>query len=165
MYSVLVGMSAAIVLISALGVVSTKNIVHAAIYLLITLLGVSVIFLLEFAEFLALVQILIYAGAITIVLLFAVMLTRDIDQKDMENNSNRAWMALITFGIFIVFTLSIWYQNWSITEIVYDAPNNFRLLATALFSEFLVPFEIASLVLLVALIGAVVLTREGRDGA
>jgi NADH-quinone oxidoreductase subunit J len=165
MYSVLVGMSAAIVLISALGVVSTKNIVHAAIYLLITLLGVSVIFLLEFAEFLALVQILVYAGAITIVLLFAVMLTRDIDQKDMENNSNRAWMALITFGIFIVFTLSIWYQNWSITEIVYDAPNSFRLLATALFSEFLVPFEIASLVLLVALIGAVVLTKEGRDGA
>ena len=159
MYSVLVGMSAAIVLISALGVVSTKNIVHAAIYLLITLLGVSVIFLL------ALVQILVYAGAITIVLLFAVMLTRDIDQKDMENNSNRAWMALITFGIFIVFTLSIWYQNWSITEIVYDAPNSFRLLATALFSEFLVPFEIASLVLLVALIGAVVLTKEGRDGA
>jgi NADH-quinone oxidoreductase subunit J len=165
MYSVLVGMSAAIVLISALGVVSTKNIVHAAIYLLITLLGVSVIFLLEFAEFLALVQILVYAGAITIVLLFAVMLTRDIDQKDMENNSNRAWMALITFGIFIVFTLSIWYQNWSITEIIYDAPNSFRLLATALFSEFLVPFEIASLVLLVALIGAVVLTKEGRDGA
>ena len=161
----LTSLTASIILFSALGVVLTKNIVHAAIFLLVALIGVSAIFLVQLAEFLALVQILIYAGAVIIVLMFAIMLTRETEQATISNNPGQWILGVVCSLVFLGFCFAIFTTDWLITEYFVHESGRFVALGKALFSEFLVPFEIASLVLLVALIGAVILTKEGREGA
>ena len=154
--------AAALTIGGGLGVVMTRNIVYAAFALLASMMGVSGIFLLMFAEFLALVQVLIYGGAVVIVILFALMLTR---VQDFENLSdNRQWpvAAVVAAAIFGLLAASIVATS---VRTVDRTPVGFGELGEILFTEWAVPFEVASLVLLVALIGAVVLVRTsgGRD--
>ena len=99
----LTSLTASIILFSALGVVLTKNIVHAAIFLLVALIGVSAIFLVQLAEFLALVQILIYAGAVIIVLMFAIMLTRETEQATISNNPGQWILGVVCSLVFLGF--------------------------------------------------------------
>lgn len=161
----LTSLAASVVLFSSLGVVLTRNIVHAAIFLLVALIGVSAVFLVQLAEFLALVQILIYAGAVIIVLMFAIMLTRETEQAAISNNPGQWILGSVCALLFAGFCFAIFSTEWLVTDYVVHEAGRFIALGKALFSEFLVPFEIASLVLLVALIGAVILTKEGREGA
>ena len=151
-----------VTVLAAFGVVATRNIVHAALFLLAALLGVAGLFVLLYAEFLALVQLLLYGGAITIVILFALMLTRSGEyQVDSET---RRWpvAALVSAGLFAlmaaVFVADAEQFNSGEREGV-----PFETLARDLFVDWAVPFEIASLVLLVALVGAVVIGRAGRE--
>lgn len=146
----------------ALGVVMSRNIVYAAFALLASLIGVAGLFLLAFAEFLAMVQLLIYGGAVVIVILFALMLTRIEDFEHLSDNRQWPIAAIVAIGLFVVMTASI------ITTSVRTTARegvSFRSLGTELFTQWAIPFEVASLVLLVALIGAVVLVRTtgGRD--
>lgn len=153
----------ALTLGGALGVVMTRNIVYAAFALLASLLGVAGMFLLVFAEFLALVQILIYGGAIVIVILFALMLTRIDDFEHITDHKGWPIAAIISIGMFGLFIASIIGTNVKTVAERQGVP--FTDLGNSLFVQWAVPFEIASLVLLVALIGAVVLVRTsgGRD--
>lgn len=140
----------------ALGVVATRNVVHAALFLLLSLLGAAGAYLLLFAEFLALVQVLIYGGAVTIVVLFAVMLTRSSEYPRITDN--RQWpLALITA---LVLASVLGAAFWAAPETAAEpqAPE-FTGLASSLFTKWALPFEIASLVLLVALIGAIIIAR------
>lgn len=140
----------------ALGVVATRNVVHAALFLLLSLLGAAGAYLLLFAEFLALVQVLIYGGAVTIVVLFAVMLTRSSEYPRITDN--RQWpLALITA---LVLAVVLGAAFWVAPEVTAEpqAPA-FTGLASSLFTKWALPFEIASLVLLVALIGAIIIAR------
>jgi NADH:ubiquinone oxidoreductase subunit 6 (subunit J) len=149
----------ALILGGALGVVMTRNIVYAAFALLAAMMGVAGVFLLAFAEFLALVQVLIYGGAVVIVLLFALMLTR---LEDFENLSdNRQWplAAVVAVALFGLFVAAIVTTNVRTVE---GQSVGFEELGSSLFTQWAVPFEVASLVLLVALIGAIVLVREGE---
>ena len=151
---------AAIALGGALGVVMTRNIVYAAFSLLASLLGVAGLFLIAFAEFLALVQVLIYGGAIVIVILFALMLTRI---QDFENLSgNRQWpiAAVVSVGVFALLAASVIYTTVKTVPDRQAVP--LEDLGRTLFEQWAVPFEIASLVLLVALIGVVVMV--GANG-
>ncbi len=150
---------------AAAGVVATRSVVYAAVYLLISLIGVAGLFLMMLAEFIALAQVLIYGGAITIVLLFAIMLTRAPEQANLEDNSQRPLAAMVCSGLFALLVAAALATPWRTREPDTDPMAEFTALSELLFSEFLLPFEIASLVLLVALIGAVVLTRGGREGA
>ena len=144
----------------ALGVVMTRNIVYAAFALLVSLMGVAGVFLLAFAEFLALVQVLIYGGAIVIVILFALILTR---LEDFEHLSdNRQWPIAVVAALAIFGLLAASILNTSVRTTERQGVA-FTDLGDTLFAQWAVPFEIASLVLLVALIGAVVLVR-GDDG-
>ena len=161
----LTSLTASIILFSSLGVVLTRNVVHAAIFLLVTLIGVSALFLVQLAEFLALVQILIYAGAVIIVLMFSIMLTRETEQTAVSNNTGKLMLGGVSLLVFAGFCFAIFMTDWIIADYVSNEVGRFVALGKALFSDFLVPFEIASLVLLVALVGAVILTREGREGA
>ncbi len=154
---------AAVALLAAFGVVFTRNIVHAALFLLASLLGVAGAFVLLYAEFLALVQILIYGGAITIVILFALMLTRSSEyEEDAGSGRSTVVAAVVATGLFAlmaaVFVADAERFNSSEREGV-----AFETLARDLFVEWAVPFEAASLVLLVALVGAVVIGRAGRE--
>ena len=140
----------------ALGVVATRNVVHAALFLLLSLLGAAGAYLLLFAEFLALVQVLIYGGAIIIVVLFAVMLTRSSEYPRITDN--RQWpLALLTAAALSgVLGAAFWLAPEVVAEP--QAPE-FTDLAASLFTKWALPFEIASLVLLVALIGAIIIAR------
>ena len=152
----------ALTLGGALGVVMTRNIVYAAFSLLASLMGVAGIFLLAFAEFLALVQVLIYGGAIVIVILFALMLTRIEDFEHLTDHRQWPIAAIVAIAVFGIFAATIVTTTVRTTE---REGISFEALGDSLFTQWAVPFEVASLVLLVALIGSVVLVRStgGRD--
>ena len=151
---------ASVTLGGALGVVLTRNVVHAALALLLSLFAVAGVYLLLYAEFLALVQVLIYGGAIIIVLLFAIMLTRGSEYPRISDNRQWPLAALAALGVLGVLIPSFLIGSLDNTQAHSPA---FSDLANSLFTRWAIPFEIASLVLLVALIGAIIIARPGRD--
>ncbi len=168
----------AIILVgSALMVVGLRNIVHSALALIVLFAMAAGIYLLLNAEFIAIVQILIYAGAVTILILFAVMLTRTNNVRSNSNPNNRQWWAgaiiSIVVGAAIIFAVSLSQFSTASAGIGtgYGAsvtcalpPNNVVYIGQLLYSptcySYVLPFEIASLVLLVAIVGAIVIGRE-----
>ena len=169
MSEVLFVIAAVLTLGGGLGVVATRNVVHAALALLLSLVAVAGIYLLVFAEFLALVQVLIYGGAIVIVLLFAIMLTRS--QEYPRISDNPQWPLAIVAGLAVFGVLTAAFL-WKLPEetvvrggeVVAVEPQSPGLvkIGNTLFTDWAVPFEVASLVLLVALIGAIVIASPGR---
>ena len=151
---------AAICLAGALGVVMTRNVVYAALLLLLALLGVAGLYLVLLAEFLALVQVLIYGGAIIIVALFVIMLTRQQEFRTMTDNPQWPLAGLISIAVFAVLFLAMREGSPFANE---RGSLGFAELGDSLFAQWAVPFEVASLVLLVALIGAIVIAREGGE--
>jgi NADH:ubiquinone oxidoreductase subunit 6 (subunit J) len=150
----------AVILGSAFMVVTTGNLIHAALWLIVTLFGVAVLYAVLDAGFLAVVQVVIYIGAIAILFIFAVMLTRK-EMRDRGPQSNRAWwlsaiIALLTFGGLIAI-----FRSWSdFSRLPASLPAGYdpiELLGNALVSPtaFVLPFEVASVLLLAALVGAV----------
>ena len=141
--------------------VATRNVVHASLALLLSLLAVAGIYLILFAEFLAIVQVLIYGGAITIVLLFAIMLTRTAEYPRITDNRQWPFAAAAAVATLAVLAGSFWTNASVSTE-----PHSPALtdLANSLFTRWAIPFEVASLVLLVALIGAIIIARESEEG-
>ena len=141
-------------------VVTTRNLVHAAFWLVATLFGVAVVFALLDAGFLAVVQVVVYIGAIAILFIFAVMLTRK-DMRDQGPQMNRNWwigalLSVLTFG-GLYFLL----QGWTgLSKTASDIPSGFDgvgELGNALVSPdaYVLPFEVASVLLVAALVGAV----------
>ena len=152
----------ALTLGGALIVVMSRNIVYAAFGLLASMVGVAGLFLLAFAEFLALAQLLIYGGAIVIVILFALMLTRIEDFESLSDHPQWPIAAIVAIAVFGVIAATVVGTAVPDSE---RASISFTALGTSLFTEWAVAFEVASLILLVALIGAVVMVRStgGRD--
>ena len=142
------------------GVVVTRNVVHAALALLVSLIAVAGLYLVLFAEFLALVQVLIYGGAIIIVLLFAIMLTRNSEYPRITDNKQWPLAALAALAF-----LGILIPSFLINRVDDTSPQNalFTGIGESLFTTWAVPFEIASLVLLVALIGAIIIARSDEE--
>lgn len=141
-----------------LGVVLVRNVVYAALFLILTLLAVAAFYILLATEFLALVQILIYAGAVTILLLFVLMLTRARDAPKALDGPQKPLAALAGLALFGVLATVVAGTTWpgdsgEITRVPFES------IGDALFRKWAVPFEVASLVLLVALVGAIVLAR------
>jgi len=150
----------AVILLSALFVVISRNLVHAALWLIVTLFGVAVLYAILSASFLAVVQVVIYIGAIAILFIFAVMLTRK-ELLDHGPQLNRAWWLSGAVAV-LTFAALLWMlQGWSgFTTTAADMPAGFDSLSAlgeALISPdaYVLPFEIASVLLLAALIGAV----------
>ncbi len=156
-------------LFAALRVVTTGNLVHAALWLIATLFGIAVTFAILNASFLAVVQVVVYIGAISILFIFAVMLTRK-EMRDRGPQMNRNWwfgalLAAITF-VGLVLLLYGW-NGVSKTASVY--PSDFDAvgaLGNALISPdaYVLPFEVASVLLVAALIGAVYVAFNPRSG-
>lgn len=159
---------AAILIGSALAVVLLRNIVHAALFLVAVFAAAAGIYVLLNAEFIAIVQILVYAGAVTILILFAIMLTQNPNSR-ASNPVNRQWFiaGLIAVALCagIVFAFA---QNNAIGALANQAVGGPQGTVVAigqlLYSpngySYVLPFEIASLVLLVAIVGAIVIGRE-----
>ena len=161
--------TAVVILASAVMVVSSRNLVHAALWLVSALFGVAVLYALLNAGFLAVVQVVIYIGAIAILFIFAVMLTRR-EMRDTGPGLNKNWwvsalMSILTFG-GLAYLLSSW-SGFSQTSAAipsgFDAVN---ALGEALISPdaFVLPFEVASVLLVAALVGAVYIAFNPRSG-
>ena len=158
----------ALILGAAIMVVTVKNIIHSALWLITSFFGVGALYLLMEAEFIAIVQVLVYVGAISILILFAIMLTRHVTGEGVRQLYQRWWIALLVaamlFGLLILPT--VYNYNWSV---VTPQPGQPEAIATSLelgkafMQEYLLPFELASVLLLVALIGAIVIAFEERS--
>jgi NADH-quinone oxidoreductase subunit J len=153
-------MAAAILMVvAAVRLVTTKNVVHGALYLVLVLFGAAVTYLLFLAEFVAWVQVLIYIGAVVVLLLFGLMLTRAPIGRTALDNQQRGAAALIALGIFGAMATVLWFTFEGKTIKFEDAFSTTELGRT-LFTEFVLPFEVVSVLLLAALVGAVVLARR-----
>jgi NADH-quinone oxidoreductase subunit J len=146
----------------ALGMLVTRNVVHAAFWLLEVMLAIAGLFLLLSAEFMALVQILIYAGAVSVLLLFVVMLTlrrREDAVRPRDASLPGIAMSLVFLGVVLV---GVARAEWPLAEMPERTPDT-GMLGELLFTQWVLPFEVASLVLLVALIGAVWWSGEAES--
>ncbi len=153
---------------AALGVVTSRNLVHAALFLAVTLTGIGGVFLVLHADFVALVQLLVYVGAIAVLFLFGLMLTRAPIGREALDSQNRGMAIAISVTMFVVM-VSLIIQSGSAfvaenPDVIDGAP--IAEIGLAIFSNWVFPFELLSMLLLGALIGAILLSRRetGESG-
>ena len=155
------GIIAFMMIIAALRVVTTKNVVHAALYLVIVLAGVAAQFILVGAEFIGITQVLVYIGAIVVLFLFGIMLTRAKlgvdDTVGKERHVMAGLVALLLLGV-MSYALIDGFRDVKIGE--RSPASNTALVSDSIFSTYLIPFEAVSVLLLAALIGAIVVARK-----
>lgn len=154
-----------ILIFSAIMVISARNIVHSAFYLGVTLLCTAVFFILLRAQYLAAVQVLVYIGAVVVLILFALMLTRTAVGKDTNISSKQTvFAAIVSFLLFaalsIVFNITNLGGLEDVSQINIISIKDF---SNILFSKYTLPFEVASVLLLAALVGSVVLAARHRQ--
>ncbi|NUU26183.1 MAG: NADH-quinone oxidoreductase subunit J [Streptomycetaceae bacterium] len=160
---VLIGL---VVLGSALLVVTTRQIVHAALWLVVTLGGLAAEYLLLTAEFIAWVQVLIYVGAVVVLLLFGLMLTRAPIGRSTELDAPHRWPAVLVAVGAAATLLTVVVDAFHATYLDLDKTDDGSARATgeSLFRAWVLPFEVLSVLLLAALIGAIILSRtRGQD--
>ncbi len=166
LYEILFWLFAVVMGVSAIRVVTARNVVHAALYLVATLLGAAIMFVLLFAEFVAWVQVLVYVGAIVVLMLFGLMLTRAPIGKGSFDNDQRPLAAVCALAIFVVSSV-IMIDAFEGQEIDFTRTDGTtsKQVGNAIFSDFVLPFEVVSVLLLAALVGAVVISRRDDVGA
>jgi NAD(P)H-quinone oxidoreductase subunit 6 len=153
---------AAMTIGAALGVVLFSNIVYSAFLLGGVFISVSGIYLLLNADFVAAAQILVYVGAVNVLILFAIMLVnKREDFKPMKN----AWLrpiatGLVCAGLFALLSTMVIATPWHIPNVIPDASSSIIKLGKHFFTDFLLPFELASVLLLMAMVGAIILARR-----
>jgi NADH-quinone oxidoreductase subunit J len=161
--------AALLTLFSAAQVVRQRKLMHAAFWLISVLMGVAVIFVLLESRFYAVVEVLVYIGAISILIIFAVMLTRKV-MDESETQMNRWWgVAFIPeIGLFLILAFVFW--QWplfnSTVRTVPSGGEDIAALGKALVAPegFMLPFEVSSVLLVAALIGAIYLAAERKGG-
>ncbi len=154
---------AVVMVAAAVGVVRTRNVVHAALYLVVVLAGVAAQFILLAAEFVAWVQVLIYIGAVVVLFLFGIMLTRAPMRSDLPlDNDQRlpALVAAVALAALLVVAVVDAFGGARIDFTGRAGPTPTAEVAQSIFRTFVAPFELVSVLLLAALIGAVVLARR-----
>lgn len=181
---------AIIAVVGALGVVLSDDIVHAALALVLTLVMTAGVYVLLSAEFLGLVQILVYGGGVSILVLFAVMITRVRDSRDPLTGAQKPFAVAAGLAVAAVLALMVVSSDWRVAASPVEArflpaddnrqpsPDEVTRVFTTLdgakvadtrgighdlYRNFAVPFELASLVLLVALVGAIIIARGEED--
>ena len=160
---------AAAIVWGALRVVTTKNVVHAALYLVLVLAMVGAQYVLLAAEFVAATQVLVYIGAIVVLFLFGVMLTRAKIGQDVELTHKHAIAGGVASAVLLLAVMAyalIDEYGWTRTKLPADTriatvdASNSATVSDSIFGDFLVPFEVISVLLLAALVGAIVLARK-----
>jgi NADH-quinone oxidoreductase subunit J len=145
---------------AALAVVTSKNLFHSALFLILSFVGVASLYVLLEAPFLAAVQVLVYVGAIAILVVFAIMLTRRLMAEDLvQRNAQWGWSALGAVLLFVALGVILFQVNWPVVEAAVPK-ETISALGQDLMGRYLVPFEVASVLLLVALVGSIIIARE-----
>ena len=146
--------------LAAIRVVTTKNVVHAALYLVVVLAGVAAQYILLAAEFTAVVQVLVYIGAIVVLFLFGIMLTRaPIGRADNLDNDQR--LLSLVVSVFVLGLLgAILWDAFGDTKLDNTTVQTSGDVGLSIFQDYVIPFEVISVLLLAALVGAVVIARR-----
>ena len=165
--NIIFGLLAVTMGVAALRMVTTRNVIHAALCLVIVLAGVAAMYVLLAAEFLAVVQVLVYIGAIVVLFLFGIMLTRAKVGGETDVDNDQRWIGLLVCSFLLaILGVTLWQafgeESLNLTNSVAAGASgtNTQLVADSIFSQYLVPFELASVLLLAALVGAVVVARR-----
>ncbi|MGH8991556.1 MAG: NADH-quinone oxidoreductase subunit J family protein [Acidimicrobiia bacterium] len=154
---------AAVMAAAAIAVVTVPNVVHAALSLVVVLAGVAAQYILLQAEFVGLVQVLIYIGAVIILFLFGIMLTRSPMKRNIElDNNQRLAAGAVAALILVVLTVRLFdsFGGIDIDLAQAAAANDTSAVADSIFRVYVVAFEVVSMLLLAALVGAIVLARK-----
>ena len=158
--NIVFGFIAALMLYGAVRVVTTENVVHAALWLVVVLAGMGGLYILLQAEFVAVTQFMVYIGAIVVLILFGVMLTRTPGAEGVESNKKMVPIGIVTaLLLFSVMAYSL-IDSFGSDQVRPTAGNPTEELSDAIFSSYLLPFELVSVLLLAALIGAIGLARK-----
>jgi NADH-quinone oxidoreductase subunit J len=155
------------------GTITRRNVIHALLLLVFTLINIAAIFFLTQAYFLAMVQILVYAGAIMVLFVFVLMFLnlRTFEQEEQTHRGQR-WIALVlsvlVLAEFVIILAGITFTSarggWS-PDAITAAGGSTRVFSQELFNTMLLPFEVASVILLVAMVGAIILVKREKAGA
>jgi NADH-quinone oxidoreductase subunit J len=146
--------------LSALRMVTTKNLVHAALYLTVVLAGAAGIYILLGAEFVAVTQILVYIGAIVVLMLFGLFLTRAPLGKAQDLDNEQRWLAALVSLLLLAGLIVVLQRAFKGTHVAVTHLHPTAELGISIFRDFVIPFEVASVLLLAALVGAVVIARR-----
>jgi NADH-quinone oxidoreductase subunit J len=159
---------AGLAVVSAIAVIVQRNPVHSAVALIFTLLSLAGLYLMLYAPFVAGVQIIVYVGGIMVLFLFVIMLVR-IEQVEKEHRFNRQWLVglatALALGGLMIFVY--WKGQAILPSTVQTLPeeSNTQQVGLALYGRYMLPFEVASLLLLVAMVGAVLMARKRVEPA
>lgn len=160
LYDIIFYLFAAVTIFSAYLVVTVRNIVYSAFSLLFTLFGIAGLYALLGADFVAIVQLIVYVGGILILMIFGVMLTNKITSVQIKTSAWQILPATIGVGIFGGFLLAVLLNtNWRNLTIESSPPTTLQL-GQLLMNEWVLPFELLGIILLIALLGAASIARK-----
>jgi NADH-quinone oxidoreductase subunit J len=168
MVSVFFYLIAAVMVGAAIVVVTSRNVVRAALALIVVFAGVAAQFILLAAEFVAVTQVLVYIGAIMVLMLFGIMLTRARIGRDVDATNDHWWSGVITALLLVgvmAYALVDYYGGDKMPadrQINSIADSNTATVSDSIFAQYLIPFEVVSVLLLAALVGAIVIARKDR---
>ncbi len=154
------GITAFVMAVGAVRVVTTKNVVHGALWLMVVLAGVAGNFILLAAEFAAVVQVLVYIGAIVVLFLFGIMLTRAPIGREVGLDNHQRIPSLLVGLLVFGLLASVLAKQWGTQHVHPATVQRTADVANSIFTQYVVPFEAVSVVLLAALVGAVVIARR-----
>lgn len=165
MEMVIFGILAAVAVAAGVGVIAQRSAVRSALFLLVNFCCLAGLYILLNAQFVAVVQVIIYAGAVVVLFLFVVMLLGMERAEEAPDPRRYQWIAAVLLGVLLLAGM-VWALLPAGRETVQAlAPtDNVREIGVALLTRFAIPFELASVVLLVAIIGAVVLAKRRLEG-
>lgn len=162
-YSIVFYVFAFITLTGAGIVVFSRNIVYSAFSLLFTFFGVAGLYVLMMADFLAVTQMLIYVGAILVLVIFGVMLTTNVIDVQLRSGTIHVLPAMVLVAALGAALLHVfWYTDWNVLPQPLEVEETAPQIGSMFLGTYVLPFEVASVILLVALIGAAMIARRGR---
>ncbi|MED4224855.1 NADH-quinone oxidoreductase subunit J [Neobacillus cucumis] len=153
---------ALVAIIGGVLLLNLNKVIHMVVALIFTFVAIAGIYVLLSAEFVAVVQILIYSGAITIIMLFGIMLTKHNDESEPKTGRLRKFLLLLGVVGF-AFAVYIGIYNFNIEPVATKLhENNTLQIGQALYSKYIIPFELTSVLLLVALVGSIILAKNDK---
>ncbi|MEX2161843.1 MAG: NADH-quinone oxidoreductase subunit J [Anaerolineales bacterium] len=156
---------AAVAVIAAVAMLASRNAVYSALFLILNFATIAIFFLLLGAPFIAMAQVTVYAGAIMVLFLFVIML---LGAEQVQSRHKGGWqrpIAILLALVLVVETGYLIFGRGALSAVVQPVASDYanpQAIGNALFSDFLLPFEVTSVLLLAAMVGVIVLTKEER---
>lgn len=143
--------------------ISLTRVVHQAVAIAFSLLGIAGIYFLLEAEFVAVTQLLVYSGGITILMIFGIMMTKHDAVDESRHKGQKIFAFVVVAGFFVLMFMGIQSMNIQGEPAAFSQQNNVLEIGKAMFTQHVIPFELTSVLLLVAMVGAIILAKKEAD--